>query len=141
MVATSSRAWASVASGFRRPTVPRYQAPRLLERNRASYSSGVQRSVPAGKAKPAGAMPTIVNGSRLSWTVWPTTPGSPPKRSRQRAWPRTASLVCPGSFSPFSNARPNAGLTRSTSKKEALTSVPSTLAGWPRPVRVTPLVS
>ena len=75
---------------------PRYQAPRLWLRKRWSYSRRVQTSVWSGNEKPAGATPTIVYGSRLSWTVWPTTAGSPANRARQRRMAEDGDLGVPG---------------------------------------------
>ena len=138
IVLTSSRALATEAPGASRPTTLRYQAPRLLVRKRSSYVIGSQISAPSGWLKPGGAMPTTVRGSRSIWTVRPTSPGSPPKRSSQSLWPSTTTLV-PGSFSPATKPRPSTGRARSTSKKAALTSAPSSRVAAPWPVSVTPL--
>ncbi len=78
---------------------------------------------------PAGITPTIVCGSSLRRTVWPTMSPRAPNRCRQMPSLSTATRGAPGPSSPAVKPRPSAGLTSSTSKKFALTIAPERLSG------------
>ena len=81
--AISRAASLGVRPGASRASAVQHQQSRLS----GSMPSGTQSSVwlvAAGKPKPGGMIPTTVPGRPSITTLFPTTPGSPPKRRCQR---------------------------------------------------------
>ena len=86
----------------------------------------------------SGITPITVAGSRSTWIVRPTIPGSPPNRVCQSRWLMSTTSL-PGRSSSGVNQRPSSGCTPSVGRNSAVARTATSIsAGRPGSVRPAP---